>query len=273
MQPFICYTCGVEYAESEAPPQRCLICDDERQYVGWNGQRWTTQAELIGGGRRNELRRVEPDLYSIGLEPSFAIGQRALLIVTPEGNVLFDCLSLLDDSTQQAIASLGGIQHICLSHPHFYGAMATWSRAFDGAAIHVPIADRDFVTRPDKAIQWWDGQPLNLVTGVTLVQTGGHFPGSAVVHWSAGAEGRGVLLVGDSIAVVPDRRYVSFMFSYPNLIPTSAATVRAIVAAVEPLDFDRIYGGWWQRDVMSAAKDAVHRSAERYVRMIEPPAS
>ena len=269
MQPFICVTCGVEYPVSEAPPAQCIICDDERQYVGWGGQQWTTRDGMLAEGRRNHIRPVEPGLHSIGVEPSFAIGQRALLVVTPQGNVLYDCVSLIDDETRAAIEALGGVQHICVSHPHFYGAIVSWSQAFGGATIHLPEADRDFVTRPDPAIDWWDGAPRTLVPGVTLVQTGGHFPGSAVLHWEGGADGRGALMVGDSIAVVPDRRFVSFMFSYPNLIPTSAEVVRAIVRAVDPFEFDRIYGGWWERDVRSDAKRSVHESAERYIRMIQ----
>lgn len=269
MEAFICRTCGVEYAPSETPPARCVICEDERQYVGWGGQRWTTAADLQQEGRHNTLKELEPGLLSIGVEPSFAIGQRALLAVTPGGNVLFDCLSFIDEPTREAITAIGGVQHISASHPHFYGAVVTWSQAFEGAEIHLPSADREFVTRPDPAIQWWDGEPRELAPGVTLIQTGGHFPGSAVLHLAFAAAGGGALLVGDSITVVPDRRYVSFMFSYPNLIPTSAAAVRAIVQAVEPFAFDRIYGGWWQRDVMASAKESVRRSAERYIRMID----
>ena len=56
MPAYICLTCGVQYAPSERPPERCPICEDERQYVGWQGQQWTTLEELIDEGRRNELR-------------------------------------------------------------------------------------------------------------------------------------------------------------------------------------------------------------------------
>jgi glyoxylase-like metal-dependent hydrolase (beta-lactamase superfamily II) len=266
---YICKTCGVEYAESEAPPSACVICEDERQYVGWGGQQWTTREELLASGYQNEVRELEPGLTGLGITPSFSIGQRALLVQTAAGNVLYDCVSLLDDETRERVAGLGGIAAITLSHPHFYDAMVSWSEAFGGCPILVPEADRAFVTRPGAAIEYWDGTPREVVPGVTLVQTGGHFPGSAVLHWAAGAEGRGALLVGDSITVVPDRRYVSFMFSYPNLIPTSAATVRSIVAAVEPYAFDRIYGGWWGRNVMAGAKEAVRASAERYVRYLK----
>ena len=185
MTLFICKTCGVEYADSVDPPSNCIICDDERQYVGWNGQQWTTREELLAEGRRNLVRDLEPGLTGIGITPSFSIGQRALLVQTPSGNVLYDCVSLLDDQAREEIEARGGIDAITVSHPHFYDAMVSWSHAFGGCPIYIPEADRAFVTRPDPVIEYWDGTPLEVVTGVTLIRTGGHFDGSAVLHWAA----------------------------------------------------------------------------------------
>jgi glyoxylase-like metal-dependent hydrolase (beta-lactamase superfamily II) len=122
--------------------------------------------------------------------------------------------------------------------------------------------------RPDPAFVFWEGETCELWDGLTLVRCGGHFPGSDVLHWPAGAEGRGALLTGDTIYVTQDRRFVSFMYSYPNLIPLPVKTVEQIVEAVEPYAFDRIYGGWWDSIVKSDAKAAVKRSAQRYIRTI-----
>ena len=223
---------------------------------------------LIREGHRNDVRVEEEGLLGIGIEPSFSIGQRALLVQTEHGNVLYDCISVLDRKAIEEIENRGGISHICFSHPHFYDSMVEFSQAFGGVPIIVPEADREHVMRLDPAIEYWDGNPLELVPGVTLIQCGGHFDGSAVLHWADGARGKGALLVGDSITVVPDRRYVSFMTSYPNLIPMSAEKVEKIVEAVAPYEFDRIYGGWWGRNVMSGGKEAVRRSAARYVEHI-----
>jgi len=33
---YICSTCGVQYAETNRPPDRCTICEDDRQYVNWD---------------------------------------------------------------------------------------------------------------------------------------------------------------------------------------------------------------------------------------------
>ncbi len=268
MECFVCKTCGVQYELSEGPPSVCVICQDERQYIGYRGQEWTTLKEMQGAGYTNEFREHEPGLTGIGTHPSFAIGQRALLVQTPGGNVLWDCVSYIDDESIQRVRELGGIAALAASHPHFYGVLVEWSHAFGNAPIYIPEADEQWMVRPDNAVVHWEGK-VELVPGVTLIQCGGHFEGSAVIHWAAGAEGRGALLTGDTIQVVSDRRYVSFMRSYPNSIPMNASTVRRIVAAAEPYSYDRIYGGWWNSVINKDAKRSVERSAERYIRQIQ----
>ena len=263
---FICTTCGAQYPPAAAPPAGCTICLDERQYVGWGGQEWTTLAELRTD-HRADIRAEEPGLTGIGSTPSFAIGQRALLVETAEGNVLWDCLAPFDEEVVAAVEARGGIDAIAISHPHYYTTMADWARAFD-APIHLPVADRQWVTRPDEAVRFFDGERLDLPGGLTLLRLGGHFAGGAVLHWPAGAEGRGALLSGDILQVVADRRWVSFMRSYPNLIPLPAAKVGAMVAALEPFEFDRVYGAWFGKAIDADGHDAVRRSAVRYVSAI-----
>jgi glyoxylase-like metal-dependent hydrolase (beta-lactamase superfamily II) len=266
MPNFICATCGTQFSESFNPPEHCPICEDERQYIGWNGQLWTTLEDLKKD-HTNRIETEEPGLEGIGTEPSFAIGQRALLVRTPAGNVLWDCISLIDAETVAAVQNMGGISAIAISHPHYYSAMIEWSRVFN-APIYLHSADREWVMRPDAAIQFWDGETFALPGGLTLIRCGGHFAGGTVLHWPTGADGHGVLLSGDILQVVSDRRYLSFMYSYPNLIPLNASAVRRIVAAVEPFQFDRIYGAWWQRIVACDAKAAVEKSARRYIAAI-----
>ena len=267
VQAHICVTCGVQQAETSALPTRCPICEDERQYVRQGGQKWTTLDELSAAGHRIDLRDLEPDLIGVGSEPAVGIGQRALLVRTAVGNVLWDCIGYIDGGSVEAIRALGGIAGIAMSHPHFYGVMVEWSRAFGGCPIHIPAADRQWVQRDDPAIAEWAGT-REILPGVTLIQTGGHFEGSAVLHWAAGADGNGALLTGDSIGVVPDVRAVSFMRSYPNLIPLPASEIRRIVDTVRPYTFDRIYGGWWDRVTRSDGKAAIERSARRYLKWI-----
>jgi hypothetical protein len=266
MEHYICQTCATQFAARDREPERCPICTDERQYIGEGGQRWTTLGRLQAE-YHTVIKAVEPGLTGISVHPAFSIGQRALLVQTPEGNLLWDCIPLIDPPTIAAVKALGGVRAIAISHPHYYTVMVEWARAF-GATIYLHAADQEWVMRPDPAIEFWERPSHSLFGGLALIHAGGHFAGGTVAHWSAGAEGRGVLLTGDIIHVVSDRRFVTFMYSYPNMIPLPAAEVQRIAATVEPLAFDRIYGAWWEKVIKRDAKEAVRRSAERYVRAI-----
>lgn len=263
MEHFICKTCGTQFPATAVPPEHCPICEDERQYIGWDGQQWTILAELQRN-HHNKIEDEEPNLTGIGTTPGFAIGQRALLVQTPQGNLLWDCITLLDEPTKEAVTKLGGINAIAISHPHYYSSMIEWAQVFD-APIYLHAADQQWVMRPDPAVEFWAGETKSLWDDLTLIRGGGHFAGGTMLHWPAGADGAGVLLTGDIIQVVSDRRWVSFMYSYPNLIPLPAKKVNEIVTAVSPYNFDRIYGAWWGRVVRNDAKTAVSRSAERYI--------
>ncbi len=261
--PWVCATCGVQHAESAQPPPSCPICEDERQYVGHGGQRWLSPAELAVG-HEPDLREEEAGLVGIGLRPSLAIGQRALLVQTAGGNVLWDCLPVMTEQVGSRIEELGGIRVICCSHPHFYGACVDFAEAFD-ATVLLPAADRSWVMRTSPHVEFFTDDALEPVPGLTLARVGGHFDGAAVLHWPAGAGGRGALLTGDTVMVVADRRYVSFMWSYPNLIPLPAEVVRNVADRLIAFGFDRLYGGWWDRVVIHDAREAVRRSADRYL--------
>src|SRR5512133_2434593 len=160
MTHYICRTCGTQYPASAQPPEHCPICDDERQYVGLKGQQWTT-LDALREDYHNLIRTVEPGLTGIGTVPGFSIGQRALLVQTPGGNVLWDCITLLDETTLTTVKALGGISAIAISHPHYYSAMVEWAHAFD-APIYLHAADREWEMRPDDSIIFSDGltQPL-----------------------------------------------------------------------------------------------------------------
>jgi hypothetical protein len=259
---WICATCAVQQPDTEQAPDSCPICEDERQYVPGSGQRWTTAAELARD-HRSELREEEPGLLGIAVEPAVAIGQRALLVQTPAGNVLWDCVPVLDDAARERIGALGGITAIAVSHPHFYAAQVDLADAFD-ARILLPAADRTWVQRPSPRIEFFDDE-VEPVPGLTVARIGGHFDGAAVLHWPAGSDGRGALLTGDTITVVRDREWVSFMWSYPNLIPLDEATIADIARRVGRFSFDRVYGGWWGSVVVADGAAAVRRSADRYI--------
>ena len=227
--------------------------------------------ERLQNDHHNRIQEEAPRLVGIGTEPEFAIGQRALLLQSPGGNLLWDCISLLDDETIAEVNARGGIRAIAISHPHFYSSMIEWAERFD-AQLFLHSADREWVMRPAVAgsrIQFWQGTTLSLWDGLTLINCGGHFEGGTILYWPTGAAGNGALLTSDIITVVQDRRYVSFMRSYPNLIPLGASAIRGIVEKIEPFPFEQIYGGWWQANVPAGGKAAVARSAQRYLRAID----
>ena len=267
MPCFICTACGTQYPPREQPPAQCAVCEEERQYVPLRGQSWTT-LDLLKVGHLNAFRQYEPGIIGIGTQPSFAIGQRALLVRSEGGNVLWDCISLLDDATVTLIEGLGGIQAIAISHPHFYTSMVEWARAFD-APIHVHAADAEWIMRPDAAIKPWQGDTLKLWDGVTLVRCGGHFPGGSVLHWAGGAGGRGVVCSGDILSVTTDRKWLSFMRSYPNFIPLPAPTVETIGTALAPFSFEVIYGHYFDRVIPRDGKAVLEKSVARYVAAIK----
>ena len=257
----LCRTCSVEQPGTRTVPT-CPICADERQYVPPTGQRWTTLAELHTEGHRGHVDQVEPDLLGITIEPSVGIGQRALLVQTPNGNLLWDPTGYLDDALVEAVAERGGVAAVAASHPHMFGVQVEWSHRFGDVPVYVQAADREWLQRDDPVVTEWQ-ERAEVLPGVVLHRIGGHFPGSAVAHFVA-ADGQGVLLSGDTVAGTPDQRWVSFMRSYPNKLPLSAAVVDRVADRVLQLDFDRLYDNFGGQ-VLGDAAGSVRRSADRYI--------
>ena len=222
----------------------------------------------LAGDHRCEVRE-DAGMLGVGIEPSVAIGQRMLVLETAEGNVLWDMIPLVDDAALEAVRARGEVRAIAISHPHYYSGMVEWSHALANVqGTSVPIllheADREWIMRPDPAIELWSGETKELMGGATLLRLGGHFAGGTVLHHGE------TLLAGDIVQVIPDRRFVAFMWSYPNLIPLPAGEVERIAAALEPWRFERIVGAWWERIVERHGNEVVRRSAERYVRAVAP---
>lgn len=268
MNHFICTTCGVQYDASAAVPEKCCICDEERQYINPEGQSWITIERLKEGGvYRNMIKQEETGLFSIKTTPDFAIGQTAYLIQDHGFNLLWDCLSYLEANTVNQLNKLGGIQAIAISHPHYYSAQVEWADAFD-VPIYIHEDDKEWVMRPSDRIIFWSGNSLQLSEGLTLYRLGGHFKGGAVLHWHSGQKVKGVLMTGDIIQVATDRQWVSFMYSYPNLIPLPASQVEEMAHRVSDLQFDRLYNAF-NRVVKEKANLAVQNSARRYIEALQ----
>jgi len=260
---WLCATCGIEHADTTEPPDRCDICSDERQYLPPGGQRWTTLAELAKD-REVSIEELEPHLYGITVAPKVGIGHRPLLVRTPAGNVLWDAPGFYDDALVGKIRELGGLAAIALSHPHLTGVSISLSHEFGHVPVYVNADDQRWIRRPDDVVTLWR-DTHEVLPGITLLQCGGHFAGSAVLHWRDGADGRGVALSGDTFLLMSDRATVAFMRSYPNMIPLSARSVTKIIDAISPWPFDRLYSGFAPGLIASGASEAVTYSARRHI--------
>jgi hypothetical protein len=260
----------MQYPPSDTPPVVCAVCADERQYVPASGQSWTT-LDTLRKGYSNKFRRLADGLTTIETTPAFGIGQRAMLAQTPAGNVLWDCIALVDDATIDFLKGAGGVAAMAISHPHYYTTMVEWSRALGGVPIHLHAADREWVLRPDSAVEFWEGDTKSIGPALTLIRLGGHFAGGTVLHWADWSGGRGVILSGDVLQVVPSG-HVSFMWSFPNLIPLSAAKVSHIAKTLEPFAYDAIYGAFSGRgQIDTGGKQVLASSVARYIARISEP--
>lgn len=257
----ICLTCGVEHAHPL--PEVCAICADERQYMPEDGvQRWLGFEELQNT-RTVEIFEMEPGLQGLQTTPPVGIGHRPILVQTPGGNLLWDPPGNIGDDAVELIRSVGGVKWIAASHPHMFGVQLEWSAAFDNAPVYVNGRDAEWVARPGEAIVQWEGK-LELAPNLSLIQVGGHFPGSAVALWR-GEDGKGVVLSSDTILPVAAEGWVTFLRSYPNRFPLSGGTVKRIADQMATLEFDRMYGNFPDRPITSGAKEAVERSANRHI--------
>lgn len=208
-----------------------------------------------------------PNFWSISTTPKFAIGQRAILIKTPHGNVLWDCLTLLDDATIAWIQSQGGLKAIVISHPHYYTSHLTWAATFE-CPVYVSAEDKEWVQRVDH----WDlrrllsTEPTTIVPGVTAITTGGHFPGSLVLHTDIDRDREGGrakekphLFIADTLVTVPSALYAkdrpkgttsyAFMWSIPNMIPLPPGEMRKMWKALEGWEFGSTHGAFVGLDV------------------------
>lgn len=259
--PWLCATCGVEYSPGPVPPERCPICEDERQYVPASGQAWTSVDRLGKDGHRVDVTAVDERLWGLAA-PDVGIGQQGMLIQTDGGNLLFDVPGMIDQDAVNAVRERGGIAAIVASHPHMYGIQSEWSRAFGHAPIWVAAVDQQWLGLTPPELRIWDG-PFEILPGIRLDQIGGHFPGSTIAVWEDGGSGSGTVFAGDAIFPVADGN-VTFLRSYPNRIPLSPDVVRRLADHVASYDFDTLYNNFGA-SAGPGAQEIVQRSAQRYI--------
>ncbi|KAF2456414.1 beta-lactamase-like protein [Lineolata rhizophorae] len=254
----ICATCGTQFdLKITEPPKSCRICDDPRQFVPPEGQSWTSIPKIRETAKNSFVQdKVDKRVTFIFSEPKTGIGQRAILLETPHGNVLWDCITLLDDPTIDLIISKGGLKAIVISHPHFYSAHRDWAKTFQ-CPVYVASDDAEWLNvadDPDAPFRKMIETPTEtIVPGVTAIKAGGHFPGSMMLHWDK------KLLIADTLMTVPSALYhvdrlpgttsYAFMWSIPNMIPLPPQDIQKIWNAVKPWDFETTHGGFMGQDV------------------------
>ncbi|KAH8434943.1 putative metallo-beta-lactamase domain protein [Aspergillus melleus] len=300
----ICTACGIQYPTSTAPSS-CKICDDSRQYIPPTGQNWTTLRALQSDKEKKYTNTFTPSskhpttLISIQTTPKLAIGQRALLCRLPSGrNILWDCLTYIDEETVDRINELGGLDAIIISHPHYFSTHLVWAETF-GCQVYMSGEDKEWAVRRWKGQVFWEGGVLELGLGLSLgsssiqsasagsagekaeedgeadivaIKTGGHFPGSSVLWWKS----KRSLMVADTIFVVPSGVYhvdrepgttsFSFMWSIPNMIPLPPDEVHNIWKAIAHTDFDDTYGAFPGSETYGNSRERVLESAKIIVK-------
>ncbi|CAK7562934.1 MAG: hypothetical protein SEPTF4163_000790 [Sporothrix epigloea] len=265
----VCTACGTQFPVTDrATLPTCRICDDPRQFTPPTGQAFVTMADV-----RRDYRNVwhtatggDERLTSIASEPKLAIGQRAILVRTPAGNILWDCLTLIDEETVARIRELGGLQAIVISHPHYYSSHTEWAWAFD-CPVYLRSEDREWTVQQSPRQVFWAEEDVQIVLGkesnALAIRLGGHFPGSQVLLFD------GHLLIADTLVTTPaglgswatdalgrprDRptgmNSFAFMWSIPNMIPLSGEEVFAMWAILKHHDFESTHGAFVGVDVV-----------------------
>ncbi|KAF9100364.1 hypothetical protein BGX29_006654 [Mortierella sp. GBA35] len=258
---YVCITCGVNTVASSSgtPLESCIICDEPRQYVRQGGQEWTTLEELKSSGKyTNVFTPTEADpenMISISTSPS-----RAVLVRVPnKGNILWDCISLIDDDTVKRIKELGGLKAIVISHPHYYSSLKDWSEAFGGIPVYTHANDKQWLQRPADNHVFWEGSSLDLFDGeIKVLCPGGHFDGSSLLLWNKN------LLVADTMMVAASRKSVSFMYSFPNYWPLGPKEVQTIWKTVRPYEVNNILGAWLGKEIVGNGRNIIYNSAKLY---------
>ena len=260
-QKKICTACGTQFPANNAP-ELCSICMDDRQYVPEKGQTWTTLDELANN-YSVIVKKIKESLYELRMAPSFAIGQRALLVLAPSGNILWDCISLLNEPTVEFIKSKGGLKAIAFSHPHYYTTMNEWADIFE-CPVYIHQSDEQWIMNKTPCVSLWMGTEKELWDGIQLINVGGHFPGSSILHIPF-LSPNGTVLCGDTFYISPSKKHMSAMYSYPNRIPLPVHEVQRIKKQMLKLNFDTMHGFYEFQDIYSNAKEILKSSLAKYV--------
>ncbi|KAM0719919.1 hypothetical protein Q7P37_004054 [Cladosporium fusiforme] len=274
----VCNACGTQYPVT-SNKHDCKICDDPRQFVPPEGQTFTTLRDLKAEGQHNIWwqEKTNPNIWFFQTEPHFAIGERAILIQTPTGNILWDLIPLLDQETVERINSFGGLEAIVISHPHYYSTWADWSRTFS-CPVYVGKPDEKWLERtnsPGASIKFLSDIYTSILpgSGITAILAGGHFPGSLLLHWDDN------LFVADTILPSPSATnpvpgkpgVISFTFfwSIPNRIPLRPDDVLMIWNLLKRFEFRNAFGAFRGMDVRTMENEMTRGTGGVKGRLLE----
>jgi glyoxylase-like metal-dependent hydrolase (beta-lactamase superfamily II) len=259
-QQIICSTCGTYYPLNEVPAL-CIICSEERQYIPVTGQSWTMPEDLHLL-HKVQIHQLHERLFELEINPVFAIGQRALFVLSEQGNVLWDCIPLLDAPTIEFIQSKGGLNAICFSHPHYYSNMIDWAETFD-CPVFIHQNDEAHVQVKYKRIRLWSGEEIELWNGMKIMLIGGHFAGSSILYVPFLSK-EGTILCGDTLFLSPNKKHFSVMYSYPNRMPLPLNEMSRIKKRFDVISFDSFYGYHAPQNLSEQVKEILESSLNRY---------
>jgi hypothetical protein len=258
----ICTACGTHYLFQDRPLEVCPICNDDRQFIPEKGQSWISNNELLQS-YSVVANKLHDQLYELKTTPTFGIGQRALLLLAPGGNLLWDCIGLLNEQTIAFIKSKGGLRAIAFSHPHYYSNMNEWAEVFN-CPIYIHQNDEAWVFNRGNRVQLWEGVEKELWDGVKIINTGGHFPGSCILSVPF-LSPEGSLFLGDTFAVSPNKKHISAMYSYPNRVPLPLAEMQRLRKQMSTVEFDTVYGYAEFQNIHLTAKEVFENSISKYI--------
>jgi glyoxylase-like metal-dependent hydrolase (beta-lactamase superfamily II) len=261
-QRTICTACGTTFPEESTLPDVCPICEDDRQYVPNGVQTWASATDLARD-HLVEIRELNQSLYELKLSPEFAIGQRAFLVAAPDGNILWDCIPLLDEAAIEFVRSKGGIRAIALSHPHFYSNMNDWANEFD-CPIYIHEADEQWIFNNSERVELWSGSEKTFWDGVKIHNIGGHFAGSSILHIPF-LSPEGTILCGDTFVVSPSKTHLAVMHSYPNKIPLPISEIEKVRLRMKEIKFDTLHAWHPTQSIEMGAQRILEISLSRYI--------
>jgi hypothetical protein len=257
-----CTTCGTQFPPGQPLPDLCPICNDDRQYINDKGQTYITPDEL-NKQYSVKISKINEQLYTIKMIPDFAIGQRAFLVISPGGNVLWDCIPLLNEAIIAFIKSKGGLKAIAFSHPHYYSNMNEWAAEFN-CPVFIHEDDKEWIQYKSNYIQLWDGETKPLWDNISIINIGGHFPGSSVLYLPA-QSAKGTLLSGDTLYIAHSKRHVAVMHSYPNQILLTKKEFASVYKKSAGIEFDTMRGAFEGQELTGNAKEIFEASMKRYL--------